>query len=243
MVNLLVGNSNINEIILLCQELANEKNIKIQKTLTGIDTLSMYWKLNPDILVLDSNLKDISMENMLNRLCDNPVEEKKCNTILTVPQDSQLIIHNVTKVKQIISKPIKNHELTNTIKEMAINFNTPDLGFGEIDYLLQELNFNCLSPGYKYMKSALEYCYYNPYDLEILNNVLNHIGKEHNIPMTRVRDALNSSLRHFGTTNITSKEIDINHIFGNSLNCLTLKDFLTRLTLYIIREKKKGRIF
>lgn len=244
MVNLLLGNSNTDEIDLLYHDLANEKDFKIQTTTTGAETLSMYWKTNPDILVLDNSLHDITIEDLLNKLSSNRIEKKKCNTILTIADNSNdKQIRTVAKVDEIIYKPIIEHKLSDSIKSMAVDFNTVELEFLEIDSILQELNFNCLSPGYKLMKSAINYCYYNPNELETLNNILKHISFEQNIPMTRVRDTLNSSLRHFSNTAIVSKKINLESAFGNSLDNITLKTFLDRITLYLIREKKKGKIF
>ena len=88
MVNLLVGSSK-KETKILYQELANEKNIIIRNTVTGADTLSAYWKTSPDILILDNSIPDIPIEDLLNKLSSNPVEKKKCNTILTVPSNSK----------------------------------------------------------------------------------------------------------------------------------------------------------
>ena len=37
-------------------------------------------------------------------------------------------------------------QLLDTYKELGLDYNTPDLELGEIDWLLQSLNFNCMSP-------------------------------------------------------------------------------------------------
>ena len=46
------------------------------------------------------------------------------------------IIYNSNYKEQLIS----------FIKELGLDYNTPDLELGEIDWLLQSLNFNCMSP-------------------------------------------------------------------------------------------------
>ena len=86
MVNVLIGNKNTAELDILCQNLANDKDYRIENVTTGKDTVTMYLKTNPDILVLDNSLSDMTIEDIVNRLSSNPVESKKCNTILTLPK-------------------------------------------------------------------------------------------------------------------------------------------------------------
>lgn len=144
MVNLLIGNSNTLEVKLLSQELANEKKYKIQNSITAQDTISMYWKVNPDILILDNEL-DMPIRDIIDKLSCTPIERKRCNTVLTLSSNYVIQLTNFKKINTILYKPIKTCELSNTIKEIAIDYNTPDLEIEEIDYILQSLNFNYMS--------------------------------------------------------------------------------------------------
>lgn len=240
MVNLLVGNKNTRDIDILCQELANDKIYRVENVSNEQDTISTYWRINPDILVLDDTLH---IEDIVNRLSCNPVEQKRCNTILTLKPNYNIKLNNFAKINEVIYKPILNNELVDTIKVMALDYNTPDLEFGEVDLLLQTLNFNCLSAGYKYMRDAITYCYYRPDELEFLNNVLKYLAYKYNVPESRVRDALKSSIRPFNNTNVFGSSYDLYKILYNNGYKLSLKDFLERIVLYLIREKKKGRLF
>ena len=242
MVNLLIGNKNVRESEILQYQLANDKNCNIENAFSGLDTINMYWKLNPDILILDNNLSDISSGDIIDRLSSSPIERKKCNTILMVSPKVNMRLEKVAKINRIIYKPIVNDELTTAVKEMCVDYNTPDLEFGEIDLLLQELNFNFMSPGYKYMRDAIIYCYYRPDELEFLNNILKYLSYKYKVPESRVRDALNSSIRPFNETNIHGIK-DITQIFFSTKEKLSLKDFLDRIVLYLIKTKKQGRIF
>lgn len=239
MVNILIGNKDSREINILCQELTNDKSYKIENMTTGINTLSMYWKLNPDILVLDNNLPDLSIKDIVDRLSCSPLEKKKCNTILTLTPNYRIGLNNVTKISEILYKPILNNELVNAIKTLAVDYNTPDLFVGEVDLLLQSLNFNCMSAGYKYMKDAITYCYYRPDELEFLNNVLKYLAYKYNVPETRVRDCLKSCIRPFNNTNILNQYSDLYAVLYNNGNKLSLKDFLERIVFYLIKTKKK----
>ena len=239
MVSILIGNKDSTEIDILCQELTNDKSYKIINMTTGINTLSMYWKLNPDILVLDNNLSDLSIKDIVDRLSCSPLEKKRCNTILTLAPNYHIGLKNVTKISEILYKPILNNELVNAIKSISVDYNTPDLCVGEIDLLLQSLNFNCMSPGYRYMKDAITYCYYRPDELEFLNNVLKYLAYKYNVPETRVRDCLKSCIRPFNNTNILNQYSDLYAVLYNNGNKLSLKDFLERIVFYLIRTKKK----
>lgn len=242
MVNVLVGNKNTNEIDILCRELANDKNFEIKSVVTGTDTINTYWKLNPDILVLDSELPDMSIKDVIDRLSCTPIERKKCNTILTVPSDYIMRLNNFKKINEVIYKPILHNELSNAIKEIAIDYNTPDLKVGEIDWILQSLNFNYMSIAYMYMKDAITYCYYKPYKMEYLKNVLIFIAYKYNVPVSRVRDTLNSSIRPYNNTSLAYAK-DLYQALYNNGHKLSLKDFLDRVVSYLIRVKKKGSLF
>lgn len=243
MVNVLIGTRNIQESNILCQKLANDKNYRVDNVTTGNDVLTMYWKINPDILVLDNSLSDLPIEDIVNRLSANPVERKRCNMILTLTPHYKIELNNVAKINEIIYKPIFNDKLVDAIRLMSVDFYTPDLEAGEIDCLLQSLNFNCMSAGYKFMKDSIIYCYYRPNELEFLNTVLKHLAYKYNIPESRARDALNSCIRPFNNTNIYGCSDELYNILYNKGNSLSLKDFLEKIVLYLIRTKKKGRLF
>lgn len=145
MVNVLIGNKNTDEIAILRQELTNDKIFRIENVVTGTEIITTYWKFSPDILVLDSELPDMSTENIIDRLSCTPLERKRCNTILTVPSNYIMRLTDLQKINTVLYKPISNHKLSNTIKKIAIDYITPDIEVGEIEWLLLSLNFNCMS--------------------------------------------------------------------------------------------------
>lgn len=243
MVNVLIGNTNIKELDILCQQLTNDKKYRVSNVATGKDALDMYWKINPDIVILDDTLPGMPMEDIISRLSSNPVEKKKCNMILTLTPDCKIKFSNVTKINEIIYKPIIDDKLTNAIKVMSADFNTPDLEVGEVDWLLQSLNFNCLSAGYNFMKDAITYCYYKPEEMEILNTILKHLAYKYDVPESRVKDALTSSIRPFNNVNEYTCSKELLEALYNNGHKLSLKDFLQRIVLYLIKTKKKGRLF
>lgn len=243
MVNVLIGNKNTTELDILCQNLANDKNYRVDNVATGKDIVALYLKTNPDILILDNSLPDMTIEDIVNRLSSNPLERKKCNTILTLPLDYNIKMRKYGKVSEVIYKPFIDNELSDVIKELAIDYNTPDLEVGEIDWLLQSLNFNCLSRGYKYIKDAITYCYYRPDELEYLNNILKYLAYQYNTTESQVRDSMNGCIRPFNNVSEYDCPADLYKVLYNHGHKLSLKDFLERIVLYLIRVKKKGRLF
>ena len=243
MVNLLISNKNTIELDILAKNLTNDKNYIVENATTGKDTLSIYLKVHPDIFILDNSIADIPIESIIDRLSSNPLERKRCNTILTLPKNYNINIKHFSKINEIVYKPIFNNELTNIIEEISLDYNTPDLEYGEVDLLLQSLNFNCLSNGYNYIKSAITYCYYKPNELEYLNNILNYLAYEFNVNKSQVRDSMNGSIRTFNNINEYNCSNELFNVLYNHGNKLSLKDFLERIVLYLIRTKKKGRIF
>lgn len=145
MVKILVGSKDTNEFDVLCHELTNDKNYRIENVTTGSETISLYWKLNPDILVVDSNLTDMSIKEIMEKLSCSPFEQKRCNTILVFPKNTVMELNDVSKINSIFYKPISNNELTNKIKTISIDFYTPELKNYEIDSILQSLNLNYMS--------------------------------------------------------------------------------------------------
>ena len=243
MINVLIGNKNTTELDILCQDLTNDKNYRIENVSTGKETISTYLKINPDILILDSSLSDITVVDIVNRLSSNPFERRKCNIILTLTQNYNIRITKCAKINQIVRKPFSHNELKTLINELAIDYNTPDLEFGEIDWLLQSLNFNCLSGGYKYMKKAITYCYYKPEELESLNNILKYLAYEFNTTESQVRDSMYGCIRPFNNSyeyDCPDELFQILHFNGYKLS---LKEFLQRIVIYLIKIKKKGRLF
>ena len=65
----------------------------------------------------------------------------------------------------------------------------------------------------------------------------------HNNFHHQLRDCLNASIRPFNNSNEYSCSDELITILDNNGNKLSLKDFLERIVFYLIRIKKKGRLF
>lgn len=244
MINILIGNKNVKEFSTLCPKLTNDTNYRIKNFSTGVNTLIAYSKLKPDILILDSSLSaDITIEDIISRISNNPIELKKCNTILTLQKNYCFRLKNVAKINTILYKPIINNELTEAIEKISNYYNIPDLEAYEVDYLLQTLNFNCMSAGYRYMRDAIIYCYYQPNKLEFLNTILIMLSSLYNVPVSKVRDSLNSTIRTFNNTVAFNNSNELYKFLYSNTNRISLKDFLEKVVFYLIKAKRKGQIF
>ncbi len=242
MVNLLIGSEDTKELDILQNNLTNDKNFEIHNVYTGQNVIDTYWKIHSDIVVIDNNLTDLPIEKIINVLSASPIEEKNCNLILTLDKDYNLKLSNFSKINKIIYKPV-SIELVDIIKKISIIHNTPDLEFGEVDWLLQSLNFNCMSAGYRYMKDAITYCYYRPEELESLTNIFKYLSFKYQVPETRIRDALKSSIRPFNNNTFYTCISDLYKVLYNNGNSLSLKNFIERIVYYLIKTKNKGRLF
>jgi len=160
-----------------------------------------------------------------------------------LPVNYYVKLNNVMKLHSIVYKPIHSNELSNLIEQMGIYYNTPDLEPYEVDDLLQNLDFNCISIGYKYMKDAIVYCYYNLDKLEFLNDVFIIISNLYNVPPEKIKDTLNGSIRTLNNSTFLNTSNELYKILCNDGNNFTLKSFLQKTAFYLKKSKRKGQIF
>ena len=88
------------------------------------------------------------------------------------------------------------------------------------------------------MRDIILYYYDHSDEMEFLNDIQEKIARKNKTTKTKVRDALNSYIRKIKTSSFSSYSTELNKI------CYTtsLKDFVHRIVLYIIREKENGRL-
>ena len=132
MVNILISNKDVSFANNLENMLANDKNYVFKITTTEADTISNYNKMNPDVLVLDDNIPDLSIEDIIDRLSIIPNE-----------------LNNVEKVSSIIYKPINTDKLIASIRKTANRNQRPELTKAEVSVFLKKLNLNCYSPRFQ----------------------------------------------------------------------------------------------
>ena len=98
----LIANPNVEQRIRLCQQLANDKRLEIIETVDGITTLEKYIDIRPNVLVLDSCLKDINCIEIIDRLSTSIADKRNNNIILTTLKEENLDLSNAAKIKKIL---------------------------------------------------------------------------------------------------------------------------------------------
>ena len=92
------------------------------------------------------------------------------------------------------------------------------------------------------MRDIILYYYDHSNEMEFLNDIQEKIARENKTTETKVRDALNSYIRKIKTSSFSSYSTELDKILYNNGYTPSLKDFVHRIVLYIIREKENGRL-
>lgn len=125
MVNVMIADDNTELNNLYCNYLAKDKDIKIIcSTSDGESTLQKYKELKPDVLLLDLNLPKMNGIDVLNNICLDTNEKKKCNIIVVSGDDTlRYNLLNTSKIFKIIpkSKPVQLDDILITIKELMLS--------------------------------------------------------------------------------------------------------------------------
>ncbi len=90
------------------------------------------------------------------------------------------------------------------------------------------------------MRDAIIYCYYQPDKLEFLNNVLKMLSSVYNVPVSKIRDSLNGSIRTLNNSTSLSTSNELYKMLMADNNKITLKVFLEKIVLYLIKSKRKS---
>lgn len=93
MQKILIANPNAEQRIKLCKNLANDKRLEIIETVDGITTLEKYIDIRPNVLVLDSCLKDINCIEIIDRLSTSIADKRNNNIIEAAEKVAQKIVN------------------------------------------------------------------------------------------------------------------------------------------------------
>lgn len=243
MQKVLIANPNVEQRILFCQQLANDKRLEIIETVDGTTTLEKYFDIQPNVLVLDSCLKDITCTEIIDKLSTNLTYKGNCNIIVTAKEDENLALSNVARVYKIIYDNQKNNQnlfdLYDTINEMYLYGEYKELTIEELDLLFLKLKIPLNSNGTDYMREAIFECYYYPDLRKKLKNIFSIIGERHN----KTNEAIRSSFR---------TALEPLNIYKKSINCpimqyfdieqdITPKDFIEIAVMYLHHQKGKKK--
>lgn len=238
MLKILVANQN-NKQNLQYNKFLTEKGYNVQSSFDGKSTLTSYKELDPNILILDSNLTDIKYTEIIDKISLSPIERKKCNIILTIEQEQGITtLENVCKINQIFYKPLNCTKLLTQLDLMKIEFELKDLSEDELNFYLLPLNFNINSNGCIYLKSAISYYYYYPRRFNSLNDIYILISNEYNITPKEIKDAIRNSLVPLNNYRNSIKENSILKLFDETRE-ITPKYFINVFVTYLRIKKNK----
>ncbi len=242
MYKVLISDSNEKEILDCFEYLSTKnRNLNLYKMLSGKETLDTYVNLEPNILILNTSLKDMSGVEVLDKLSMSIEERKKCNTIIIANnQDEQLKIKNASKVYKILSKPYEFEELSKTVEIMCQKDDYSQLSPKYLDIYLLTLGFCMSSNGTLYMKTAIQIGFCFPYYLSSLGQTIKYIAKEYSVTESTVKNALVASLKPLNNNLVYSYDKkSLYNLFNKNKNVST-KEFIQISVSYLkVKQLRK----
>jgi CheY-like chemotaxis protein len=239
MQKVLIASPNVEQRIKLCQCLANDKRLEVIETADGKTALEKYLDIKPNVLVLDSCLKDINCIEIINRLSTNIADKRNNNIILTAQKEEILNLSNAAKIYKVIYKDENSNDFYDTIKEMYLFGEYEELTNEELDLLFLTLKIPLNSNGTNYIREAIFECYYYPDLQKKLNDIFTIIGQRHNKSNSAIRSSFRTALERL---NMYKGTIDcpILQYFDTKEN-ITPKDFLEIVVMYLHLQKGKKK--
>ena len=239
MLNVLVADESPESSLSCCQYLANDKNLNVTSSNSGINTLNKYREIKPNILVINSDFKDIKYTEIINELSNTKQERDICNIILTVPDDERKIeVDFMAKVYKMFYSPVEYSKLQTGIEQYHLDniiFYEPNES--NLRALFYKLNLYNEHLGAGYLKCAIILCYNNPKLLNSLTNIFEQISMNLNISYSSIRPAMRNALK---SVNEYRNKIGNNGIFKlfEHVDFITPKKFIQTITSYYLKQKK-----
>ena len=107
MIKVLVAETHTKENKILCQKLSENREIQTISSINGVQTLNMYHNLEPQILILNSKLNNMSFYEIIDRLSSTTLEKSKCNILVTFDCQEEInSLNNCSKIWKFFKKPL-----------------------------------------------------------------------------------------------------------------------------------------
>lgn len=235
MTKILIASEDISEINKIDSYFNNNVNFAIHSTTYGVSALEQYNKMNPDVFVLATNLKDISYNEILKKISDDINEKFNCNIILLSDfPDEILHVANISKLYNFYIKPYDYKSLFNTIEEMSKN-NLDK----KIDLLFLKTRIPLGSPASNRVREAISKCYHSPRLLGDLNQVFTLVANDFKTTNEGIRSSFRTTLKPLNVIkdNVNAPNFAIFRLFPKGED-LTPKSFLDISTFYLHNVKK-----
>lgn len=234
MVKVLIANMEIKEDIKSFHFLKERSNeFEIITSHTGAETIQKCKKIEPAIIILNSNFEDMPYTDVLDSLASLPNEANKCNLILTVkkPED-KMLLSNTSIIYKILNSPLNEEEVKESINLLKVKFELPNLTLKKLRSILLSLGINVYSIGAQYLISAIFKSYYHSESFITLDYLYTLISKEYNVSKEQVKNSIRHCIDTFNKGySLTNKELYFK-IFRSAKN-ISAKQFIQLLIDYL----------
>lgn len=180
--------------------LAKDKNIEVvAEALDGETALKLYKEKKPDLLFLDLQIPKLNGLEVINELCKDKTEERKCNIVICSGDTTlRSNIYKTQKVYRVLSKPFTPNEILTTVydyKNFIDEYNN-DFDAEKLRGILFKLEIDIYSTSCKYLTDVIQFTYDNPTMLENnLKKVYSLIAKRYNCSDESIRSSIRHSIR------------------------------------------------
>lgn len=223
----MIADDNKDLCLCLSNSFTKEEDIKIVNISTnGLQALTYYTELNPDVLLLDLNMPGLSGIDVLNYL--NKLENKDFKkNVIVLSSDFDMIqtIYNQPKIYSYFSKPFNYSQILDSINAIQSNSNIEN----NIENLLWKLGFNIFTKETGYLKDSIKLAYTNSNYIYNNKELMRKVARLNKINEKAVRSNIDKSL------NRLSIPIELNSFFYDNYDGgrPSLKIFIAECVNYL----------
>lgn len=239
MIKVLIGNQNIQKDINDFKFLNNDNDCQIITSTSGVEVISKCQKLEPNIIILNSNLSDMRYTEVIDKISVLPSEINKCNLLLKVNNSKEkLLLSNTAIIYKIFDNNDDENKYKDTINTLKEIYEVPEITLKDIKFILLNFGMNTYNNATKYLMAVILQCYYHPEYLITLNNIYEIIAKQYKIP----REQIKNSIRHLIDVFNNSYDLINQNLYKSIFKVkdeLSPKRFIEMLVIYLQIIKNK----
>ena len=194
MIKVMIAEDNIHISKNCLKFLTNDENIKVVScTIDGEETIKDYFKLQPDVLLLDLNMPKINGIDVINTIGKFAEERSKCNIIVVSGSSDYLYkLYNTAQVYRVIHKPVNLDYMLQTIKEIPMK--NKEINQKELKKLLAELRLSIFSTRVQQLITAINLAYEKPYLLNNIKDLYIEVAKIYNLSPKTIKWSIRTSI-------------------------------------------------
>ena len=237
MVKVLIGNRNVQDDLNNLPFLNDITEYSVITSNTGNEIIDKCKTINPNIIMLNTNILDMSYTDIIEELSNIPEQLNKCNLILTVnTKKEKLNLKHVAIISDILESPVKENDVKPIVNVLKMKYNVSNITFGSISRTLRNLGLNVSSGGGQYLTSTILHCYNDYNCLETLKKAYNIVAKQYGVSTERIKDAIRHTIDKLNHSyNLNENPLFV-EIFGN-INRISAKAFIQTFVDYLHETK------